>query len=62
MRRVALLARRDDITADVEAGRISALEGDERRGEISVALTDGQRAVAYHVAVFVDEAAVPAAG
>jgi hypothetical protein len=58
----ALLARRDEITADVEAGRISALEGDERRGEISVALTDGQRAVAYHVAVFVDEAAVPAAG
>lgn len=57
----ALLARRDEITADVEAGRISPREGDERRGEISAALTDGERAVAYHVAVFVDEAATPPA-
>ena len=55
----ALLARRDEITADVEAGRIGPREGDERRGEIAAALTDGERAVAYHVAVFVDEAAAP---
>lgn len=59
----ALLARRAEITADVEAGRISPREGDERRGEIAAALTDGERAVAYHVAVFVDEgAATPAPG
>ena len=56
-----LLARRDQVRADVAAGRLSAREGYDREMEIGAELTNDNASYSYRVAVFVEEPA-PAPG
>ncbi|HEX6568452.1 MAG TPA: hypothetical protein VF015_04780, partial [Acidimicrobiales bacterium] len=56
-----LLARRDEVRADVAAGRLSAREGYDREMEIGAELTNDNASYSYRVAVFVEEPA-PAPG